>query len=156
KRMWAIFEEAGIFACACRHGLILWLVDMVRSGELAKYPLAVISKALETLDDNPMIGYDIGCAMETTVKRSSLGREFSRRKAKFCVPAFHAYSHNHVCQMHFHPNNIKGMGIEDVETLERVFSGSNALAPIIRYMSAYRRRLYIEAYFRQWDEDKSL
>ena len=34
KRMWAIFDEAGLFASACRHGLILWLVDMVRSGEL--------------------------------------------------------------------------------------------------------------------------
>jgi hypothetical protein len=34
KRMWAIFDETGIFASACRHGLILWIADMVRSGEL--------------------------------------------------------------------------------------------------------------------------
>ena len=34
KRMWGVFEETGIFACACRHGIILWLEDMVRSGEL--------------------------------------------------------------------------------------------------------------------------
>ena len=34
KRMWAAFDESGIFACACRHGLLLWIVDMVRSGEL--------------------------------------------------------------------------------------------------------------------------
>ena len=34
KRMWAIFDEAGLFASACRHGLILWLADMIRSGEL--------------------------------------------------------------------------------------------------------------------------
>ena len=34
KKTWAIFDEAGIFASACRHGLILWLADMVRSGEL--------------------------------------------------------------------------------------------------------------------------
>jgi len=34
RRMWNIYEETGIFAAACRHGLILWLVDMVRSGEL--------------------------------------------------------------------------------------------------------------------------
>ena len=34
-RMWNIYEETGIFAAACRHGLILWLVDMVRSGELS-------------------------------------------------------------------------------------------------------------------------
>ena len=34
KRMWGMFEETGIFASACRHALILWVVDMVRSGEL--------------------------------------------------------------------------------------------------------------------------
>ena len=34
KKMWAIFEETGIFACACRHGLVLWIIDMIRSGEL--------------------------------------------------------------------------------------------------------------------------
>ena len=33
KRTWGVFEETGIFACACRHGLILWIADMVRSGE---------------------------------------------------------------------------------------------------------------------------
>ena len=34
KRMWSLFDETGIFASACRHGLILWIVDMIRSGEL--------------------------------------------------------------------------------------------------------------------------
>lgn len=34
KRMWGIFRQTGLFASACRHGLILWLVDMIRSGEL--------------------------------------------------------------------------------------------------------------------------
>lgn len=34
KRMWSIFDETGVFLTACRHGLILWIADMVRSGEL--------------------------------------------------------------------------------------------------------------------------
>lgn len=34
KRSWAIFDKTGIYASACRHGLILWICDMVRSGEL--------------------------------------------------------------------------------------------------------------------------
>lgn len=114
----------------------------------------MISKILDHLGDDILLAYDIGCAMDTTVRRSSLGEKFTRKNMQFCVPAFHAYTHNHVCQMQYHPNNIEGMGIEDVETLERVFSGSNHLAPVVRYMSAYRRRLYIEAYLKQWDEDK--
>lgn len=34
KRMWEIFDKCGVFACVCRHGFMLWLIDMVRSGEL--------------------------------------------------------------------------------------------------------------------------
>ncbi|KAG6870676.1 hypothetical protein C0993_004504, partial [Termitomyces sp. T159_Od127] len=34
KKMWAIFAESGIFASACRHGFILWICDMITSGEL--------------------------------------------------------------------------------------------------------------------------
>ncbi len=34
KRMWGIFDESGIFASACRHGIILWIADMIRSGGL--------------------------------------------------------------------------------------------------------------------------
>jgi hypothetical protein len=34
KRMWSIFDESGVFVSACRHGLILWIIDMVKSGEL--------------------------------------------------------------------------------------------------------------------------
>lgn len=34
KRMWDVFDETGIFASACRHHIILWIADMVRSGEL--------------------------------------------------------------------------------------------------------------------------
>ena len=33
KRTWGIFTETGLFASACRHGFILWIADMVRSGE---------------------------------------------------------------------------------------------------------------------------
>lgn len=34
KQMWRMFDESGLFASACRHGFVLWIVDIVRSGEL--------------------------------------------------------------------------------------------------------------------------
>lgn len=34
KKMWEIFDESGVFMSACRHGLILWIIDMIKSGEL--------------------------------------------------------------------------------------------------------------------------
>lgn len=46
------------------------------------------------------------------------------------------------------------MGLEDLETLERLFSSTNHLASITRYMSPFRRCLYIETYLKQVDEDK--
>lgn len=46
------------------------------------------------------------------------------------------------------------MGLEDLETLERLFSASNQLASITRYMSPYRRRVFIDLFLQQWDRDK--
>lgn len=34
KKMWSIFQESGYFVSACRHGFVLWVADMIRSGEL--------------------------------------------------------------------------------------------------------------------------
>ena len=33
-RMWGIFHETGLFLALCRHGFVLMLLDMIRSGEL--------------------------------------------------------------------------------------------------------------------------
>jgi hypothetical protein len=33
-KMWGIFDETGIFLALCRHGFMMLVVDMVRSGEL--------------------------------------------------------------------------------------------------------------------------
>ena len=46
------------------------------------------------------------------------------------------------------------MGIEDLETLERIFSFSNQLAAVMRYASAYHRQVFIDLFFKQWDEEK--
>ncbi|KAI0782170.1 hypothetical protein C8Q75DRAFT_795935 [Abortiporus biennis] len=154
KRMWPIFDETGIFAGACRHGMILWIVDMVKSGELAKYPLSFLSKVLDTLKPGSLGGYDIGCSFLSTVKNSSLGSLFKQTDSSLCVNAFHGYTHNYICQLAHHPNVTKGIGLEDLETMERIFSSSNQLASIIRYASSYRRRLLIRAYFEQWDWEK--
>ncbi|KAJ3765148.1 hypothetical protein FB446DRAFT_655642 [Lentinula raphanica] len=154
KRMWDGFQESGIFASACRHGFILWICDMICSGELAKYPLAIVAKALEVYHTNWLMGYDIGCSFGCTIAHSSLGPEFKAKQCRTSVNAFHGYSHNAKCQQVNHPNNIAGMGLEDLETLERIFSASNQLASVTRYMSAYRRWIFIDLFFQQWDRDK--
>lgn len=97
---------------------------------------------------------DINCGFEITAGNSSLSQKIKEKFHKFVVNAFHGYSHNYQCQTKNHPTVVQGVGIEDFETLERIFGASNALAIILRHMSPYRRRLVIDAFFRQWDEDK--
>lgn len=120
----------------------------------AKFPLAVVAKALEVLGDRWLVGYDIGCVFGKTIASSSLGRAFEDAKCRCCVNAFHGYSHSYECQKKNHPNGIEGMGLEDLETLERIFSASNALGGVTRYMTRYRRRVFIDLFFQQWDAEK--
>ncbi|KAF6763533.1 hypothetical protein DFP72DRAFT_800794 [Ephemerocybe angulata] len=154
KRAMDMFDETGWFASGCRHGIILWVADMVRSGEQAKYPLSILNRALEVLGNGLLVGYDIGCAFEGTIKSTTLGTRFVESGSRCCVNAYHGYAHNYACQVKNHPNNIEGAGIEDLETMERFFSASNATAPVIRHASKYRRRMILDLFLKQHDKDK--
>ena len=121
----------------------------------AKLPLATVDKVLAVFGERTMGGYDVGCSFEGTVQRSTkLGPRYRELKGRLCVGAFHGYSHEYPCQVTYHPTMIDGIGLEDLETMERIFSASNKLAPIIRYASAYRRRLLMDVYFQQWDDER--
>jgi hypothetical protein len=120
----------------------------------AKYPLAIIHKALQVLGPDILIGSDIGCSLASTVASSSFASEFRRQNHRLCVNAFHGYLHNAACQHKNHPSIIKGTGLEDLETMERVFSSSNQVASLTRHGSAYNRHVYIDMFFKNWDADK--
>ncbi|KAG1853644.1 hypothetical protein F4604DRAFT_1933044 [Suillus subluteus] len=156
KRMWSVFDEMGIFVSACHHGLLLWVTDMVHSGELAKYPLAIMSNVIEVLGEHTLGAYDIGCGFQSTIHASRLGDAFERQKCRMCVDAFHGYAHNYLCQTKNHPNGIFGAGIEDFGIIEHFFSALNTIAPVIQYASSYRRHVFLDLFFKQWDEDKYL
>ncbi|EIW80797.1 hypothetical protein CONPUDRAFT_30723, partial [Coniophora puteana RWD-64-598 SS2] len=121
-----------------------------------KYPLATVSKALDILGDRLLIAYDVGCNLGTTISHSSLAPRFRKSLSRMCVDAFHGYTHNYGCQDKNHPSILQGAGLETFGVLERIFSQSNNLAPVVRYASAFNRRLYINMFFIQWDEDRYL
>ncbi|KAG2068473.1 hypothetical protein BDR04DRAFT_1129243 [Suillus decipiens] len=154
KQMWSIFDETGIFVSACCHGLVLWVADMVCSGELAKYPLAIISKVLKLLGECSLAVYDIGCGFTSTIHASSLGKAFEQQGCHICIDAFHSYAHNYACQTKNHPNDIQGAGIKDFGAIEHFFSASNALALVIHYVTAYCCSVFLDLFFKQWDSDK--
>ncbi|KZT10313.1 uncharacterized protein LAESUDRAFT_755820 [Laetiporus sulphureus 93-53] len=109
---------------------------------------------VDVLEDRSLGHYDIGCGFEETIKRSSLSPEWQQLLCCMIINTFHGYTHNYACQTKNHPNIIEGTDLEDSETFEHVFSASNSLAPVTRYVSAYRRHVYIDEYFHQWDDEK--
>ena len=111
-------------------------------------------KSNDTIKEKYLVAFDIGCTFKTTLNNSSLGSAFRQLGSRVCVNAFHGYSHAYPCQLENHPNVIEGIGLEDLETLERIFSQSNQLAPVTRYASAYRRHALIDLYFKHWDSEK--
>ncbi|KAL0563254.1 hypothetical protein V5O48_018820, partial [Marasmius crinis-equi] len=155
KKMYSFFSITGIFLAVCRYGHVLALCDMRKSGELMKYPLAIIRKLLEVYGEELGIGYDIMCAFYKTLLRSQkLGSDVIALQLRGVVPAFHGHAHNRPCQLEWHPMYIEGVGLEDFEECERTFSGSNDLAATTRLSTEFHRLQAMLEYFAFHDDDK--
>ncbi|KAH7904674.1 hypothetical protein BJ138DRAFT_884863 [Hygrophoropsis aurantiaca] len=154
KRMFKIFDETGIFIAACRHRFVLIACDMIRSGELAKYPLAVVDKLLSVYGANGGCAYDIGCAFAKTLSNSSMGSRARQLNFHMMVGAFHGHAHNRKCQLQWHPTYISGTGHSEGEGCEHIFSSSNDQARSTRHATAFHRHQTIEEHFAFWDADK--
>ncbi|KAJ6530410.1 hypothetical protein DFH09DRAFT_1093639 [Mycena vulgaris] len=118
KKMFAIFAISGIFISVCHHGHVLVMCNMIRSGELMKYLLAIVAKLFELYGADAGIGYDI----------ISLGRKTVGLCMHGIVLAFHGHAHNRMCQLGWRP-----MYVEGAERIEMAFSNSlgNGLFPIV-------------------------
>ncbi|KAJ6458478.1 hypothetical protein C8R45DRAFT_1110006 [Mycena sanguinolenta] len=121
KKMWALFAVSGIFISVCRHGHVLVMCDMIRSGELMKYPLAICAKLFERYGADAGIGYNIMCSFYKTLLRSSLGRKTVGLRMRGVVPAFHGHAHNRMCQIGWHPMYVDGAGLEDWEECNFIY-----------------------------------
>ena len=171
KRMFSIFDEAGIFITCCRHRMVLYACDMIKSGELllppvlywykcltscfsAKYPLAMVNRLLEDVGNDVGCAYDIGCAFSKTLADSRLGAIVWEKHFRMMVGAFHGHAHNRACQLLWHPLYITGSGLTEGEGCEHVFASSNELARNTRHSSRFHRTQAIEDHFHFWDEDK--
>ncbi|KAJ7143092.1 hypothetical protein C8R43DRAFT_954234 [Mycena crocata] len=151
SKMWGIFDETGIFLALCRHGFVLVLADMIRSGELAKYPLAVVKELLDVFGLDIGAGYDVGCHFGATVANSDLGDLAREKNLRCLVGSFHGHAHNRLCQLSFLATYVEGMGLEDLEGCERYFSRSNGLAKSCRYANRFHRQQEITTYAKHFD-----
>ncbi|KAJ7717541.1 hypothetical protein B0H16DRAFT_1666773 [Mycena metata] len=150
---WAygMYDETGIFPALCRHGFLLVVVDMVKSGELAKYGFAVTAHLLQVLGELGL-GYDIGCKYGKMVRmHPALSTLAADNNFRALVGAFHGHVHNRRCQLGNLTTYVSGMGLEDLEGCEKYFSQSNALAATTRYATTFHRQQAITTYMKHTD-----
>lgn len=119
-----------------------------------KYPIASVKKLMDVFGSNILYGYDIKCAFEKIIQRSSLADDAKRLNLQGVVPAFHGHAHNRLCQVEHHSKYKVGAGKEDFETCERVFSESNALAAQIRNTTDFHHHQVLDEHFAFADLDK--
>ncbi|KAJ7727400.1 hypothetical protein B0H16DRAFT_1779478 [Mycena metata] len=144
SKMWGIFDETGIFLALCRHGFVLLLVDMIRSGKL--------DELLDAYGKKLGLGYDVGCHLEETIKNSDLSEKAKEYLLKMLVGAFHGHAHNRLCQLKFLATYIHGLGLEDLEGCERFFSKSNEMAKVVRYSSRFHCQQEITGFIKHFDD----
>ncbi|KAJ7770254.1 hypothetical protein DFH07DRAFT_735608 [Mycena maculata] len=151
-RAWGMFDETGIFPALCRHGFVLVVMDMVKSGELTKYGFAVTAHLLRVLGEHGN-GYNIGCEYAKRCKSHPvLGKLAVENNFKGLVGSFHGYGHNRRCQMRNLTTYVKGVGLESLEGCEAYFSKSNALAATTRHASRFHRQQAIINYMKHTDK----
>ncbi|KAJ7895486.1 hypothetical protein B0H14DRAFT_2222572, partial [Mycena olivaceomarginata] len=140
SRAYGMYDETGFFPALCRHGFVLKVVDMVKSGELSKYPLSLTHHILNVLGQ-VALGYDIGCKFGKLVFAHPALKELARDKNfRALVGAFHGHGHNRLCGIQNLMMYVEGVGLEALEGCESFFSKSNALASTIRYASRFHRQ----------------
>ncbi|KAF8572888.1 hypothetical protein K439DRAFT_1377120, partial [Ramaria rubella] len=155
KRMWGIYLETGIFLALCRHGTVLIMCDMLRSGELAKYPLAIMNRLVDVFGHDLMCGYDIRCGFSITANNSPLlGGKLQEKQTCFCCGSFHGHAHCRLCQLDWHPLYIEGSGLEEYEGCERAFSDSNGTGRRTQYATRFHRKQILVLHFECWDKDR--
>lgn len=85
--------------------------------------------------------YDIACQTHRSMVKWGFLADLLPR-LDFAVSVFHAYGHNWVCQLWYHPRKQKIWGLSDGEGTERLWSDIRKLIPGLR-VTGHHRRLFI-------------
>jgi hypothetical protein len=115
-----------------------------------------LNELLDVFGANQGVGYDIGCSHKVTVAASSLSEKARALLLQLVVDAFHGHAHNRLCQLLNHPLFLKGFGLEDLATCERVFAGTNPATRLVRHASYFHWLQFLDLQMDQWDKDKYL
>ncbi|KAF9509132.1 hypothetical protein BS47DRAFT_1373558 [Hydnum rufescens UP504] len=97
------FSDTSMMAMLCRHNIVLYWANMWTAGEKQFFALALLAALMAELLVDWTVGflYDIACQMHRI---------------------FHAYGHQWVCQLWYHPCKAGIWGLSDGEGCEQFWS----------------------------------
>ena len=102
------------------------------------------------------VGYDISCIHKVTVTASSISKKAQYLCLQAAVDTFHGHTHNRLCQFLNHLLFLKGFGLEDLATCERIFAGINPATDLIQHALHFYWLQFLDLQMDQWDKDKYL
>ncbi|EJD39841.1 hypothetical protein AURDEDRAFT_36376, partial [Auricularia subglabra TFB-10046 SS5] len=140
------FDDKGVFALICRHGIPLCFMNITDAGEGQKYMLAAVEWLSEQLPKRATVAayYDVGCITDRTRQLYDVLPDGFSDRLVFVTSAMHSYAHQWTCQIVYSPRMKKGMGLTDGEGVERLWSALRMLIPKLRAVSRRRRLVLLD------------
>ncbi|KAG6905606.1 hypothetical protein DXG01_001719 [Tephrocybe rancida] len=136
------FDDTALMALLCRHDIVLFIANMRSAGEKQHYVMVLVETLFQHLPLPYCVGllYDIGCQTERScVKWGFLDHYITR--LTFGISIFHAFGHQWVCQIIYHPRKRTGFGLSDGEGCERFW---HSISKRIAYLHvcSYHQHIY--------------
>ncbi|KAJ7360845.1 hypothetical protein DFH08DRAFT_1031198 [Mycena albidolilacea] len=127
---------------------VLFLCDIDTPGEQQKYIVALMEEMNDHLPPQATIlqSYDVGCVTDHSFNLFPILREGFRQCVSFIINAMHAFGHRWVCQIVYSPRFREGVGLSDMEGVERFWSRIRKLIPLTRAQWNSRRVWTIDQY----------
>ncbi|KAJ7891605.1 hypothetical protein B0H14DRAFT_3428393 [Mycena olivaceomarginata] len=135
------FEDTALMALVCRHNRV-FLANMHSAGEKQFYVIALVETLFQHIPHDIVVGllYNVACSAEhSCVKWGFLDRFMGR--IAWVVSVFHAFGHEWVCQLLYHPRKRVGFGFTNGEGAERFWNSIRHLIAHLR-ICGYHNRLY--------------
>ena len=119
-------DVSAIFGSICNHGIIFGFMNVLK-GEALAYSIKMVHALRSHFPQNRLIiAYDIFCRIKNNPQLLADGG---------FIPEMHAYNHGDDCRADFCPKRILGIGFEDGEDTERLWS---MMRPIVTQSSVMR------------------
>ncbi|CAK5267327.1 unnamed protein product [Mycena citricolor] len=118
------YDSTGVFVMTCRHSQVIFLANIDTPGEQQCYIIALLDKVASFLPRNATIvqAYDVGCVVDHSCHLYPLLPPSLHQRVAFVINIMHSFVHEWDCQLVYSPRFFTGMGLSDMEGVERFWS----------------------------------